>query len=176
MRRKVVSAPFDTDDLDRVLTTEARELMLDLVLRWASLDGAVSQLYASLLDRDDETHADEISDMKMSVKLRTIELTLRKGAPALSRTIAKLKKQAERYGKLRDTIAHCHCAGMRKSAPGIIVFLRYRRHASGGLIVDAIPIEHIDEAKRFAEHLRGVVSTLDEAVRASLTEAQAAGG
>lgn len=139
--------------------------MLDLLLRWASLEGAVSQFSAATFDQDDEEHADEITNRKMSMKLREIDLALRPHLPELAAVIGKLKKEAERYGKLRDTIAHCHCAGMLKSKPRYLVFLRYRRHTLGGLSVDHVPLEMFDEAKRFAEHVRSVVERLNDAIR-----------
>ena len=163
--KKTIAGRFQVDDLQPILTADARDAMLDLVLRWASLDGAVSQLFAAAFGKIDEEHADEVTNEKMSVKLRKIELALRPMLPGLAATISKLKKQAERYGQLRDTIAHCHCAGMLKSKPDYIIFLRYRRHKTGGLIVDAIPIEKVNSATQFAEHLRKTVQKLDSVIR-----------
>lgn len=163
--QKVIGRHFDVEDLQKELTPSAREAMLDLVLRWATLDGAVSQFYAALFGLVDEETADEITSERMSVKLRRAEVAMRPVAPELAATLAKLKKQAEKYGKVRDTIAHCHCAGMLKSKPDYLVFLRYRRHVHGGLTVDAVPIEQFVEATRFAEHLRKVVERVDTALR-----------
>jgi len=165
--RKTLGGQFDVDDLERVLTPAARDAMLDLILRWASLDGAVSQLYAAVFNLDDEERADEISSEKMSVKLRKVELTLRPALPAIATAIGKLKKQADKFGKVRDTIAHFHCSGMLRSKPDYLVFLRYRKHAGGGLIVDAVPVEQITDATRFAEHLRSVVEKMDRIIRES---------
>lgn len=163
--RKVVGQQFDLNDLEKELTLSAREAMLDLVLRWASLDGAVSQFYAAVFGLVDEESADEITSEKMSSKLRKAELAIRPVVPELAGKLAKLKKQAEKYGKVRDTIAHCHCAGMLRSKPNYLVFLRYRRHVHGGLIVDAVPVEQFVEATRFAEHLRKIVEAVDTALR-----------
>ena len=164
--RIIVGKQFDPDDLDRALTLAAREAMLGLILRWASLEGSVSQLFAAAFNLTDERYADRITDDKMSVKLRELQKEFRSSAPELAATLGKLKKQADKYAKVRDTIAHCHCAGMSKSEPDRLIFLRYRSHPHGkGLIVDAMPLETFQEATRFAEHLRGVVDRLADALR-----------
>lgn len=162
---KIGKGAFRPDDLDRTLTAEIRELFLDVVMRWASVDGAVSQLFASIHGLEDIPSADAIGGRPTDWKLRQIQITTRPHAPDLAKVIGKLKKQFERYSDVRNTIAHCHCAGRLKSDPERAVFLRYASAGTGGLIVDAIHIEQFQEAIRFGEHLRRTVERLDTDIR-----------
>lgn len=163
--RVIIGRRFDESDLDRSVSQEARDAMLDLILRWASLDGAVSQLYAGVFQKADEDHADEIASIPLTQKLREIQVALRPHIPKLAATLNKLKKQCERYRQARDTVAHCHLAGTLRSRPDCLVFLRYRQHKAGGLMVDAMPLGVIAESTRFAVHLRDVVHRIDAAAR-----------
>lgn len=67
---KIVKGAFRPDDLDRALTPEIRELLLDVVMRWASVDGAVSQLFASIHGLADIPNADVIGGHPTDWKLR----------------------------------------------------------------------------------------------------------
>lgn len=165
--QKIVKGAFRPDDLDRTLTPEIRELFLDVVLRWASVDGAVSQLFASIHGLEDISNADAIGGHPTDWKLRQIQMAARPHAPDLAKVIGKLKKQFERYSDVRNTIAHCHCAGRMKSDPERVVFLRYASAGTGGLIVDAIHMGQFQEAIRFGEHLRRTVEQLDTEIRSA---------
>lgn len=158
------SGTFDWSDV-QPLSAELERAMLDVVLVWASIDGAVSQLYVAARGLEDVEHADDASDQPSHWKLRQVQLIARPHAPAFAARFGKLKKQYEAHSKVRDTIAHCHCAGRMITEPERAVFLRYRCH-DDGLMVDAISLTQLKEARRFGTHLKGLALNLVDRLRA----------
>ena len=159
--------PFDPADLDPVLSDEMRLVFIDVIMRWASVDGTVSRLFASFHGLDDITHADEISAHPTTLKLREIKTTAARSNARLATDIGKLKKKYERFSPVRNPIAHCHCAGVMRSDPDRAVFLQYASQGSGGLLVNAIHIDEFRETIRFGQHLRDEVERIDRIMRAA---------
>ena len=158
---------FDATDVLSGLSPEHEKAILQVVFRWATLDGAVSRLYVALHGLNDLESADEVSDQPTSVKLRALQLRMRPEAPTLATAFGRLKRQYEKYTPVRNTIAHCHCVGHLASDPDRAVFMRYRR-IGDGLIVDAIHLDQFKEAVRFGAHLTKIVQRIDDGIRAEI--------
>lgn len=164
---KKMMGQFDPADLDPELSDAMRLVFIDVIMRWASVDGAVSRLFASFHGLDDITHADEISAHPTTAKLLEIKRTAARSNARLAADIGKLKKNYERFAPVRNQIAHCHCAGVMRSDPDRAVFLQYASRGSGGLLVNAIHIDEFRETIRFGQHLRDEVERIDQIMRAS---------
>lgn len=156
---------FDQADLKSEITTEMRSVFIDVIMRWASVDGAVSRLFASFHGLDDVAHADDIGAHPTSAKLLQIKRTAARSNAQLAADIGRLKKLYERYASVRNQIAHCHCAGVMRSDPARAVFLQYASKGSGGLLVNAIHIDEFRETARFAQYLRDEVERIDDVMR-----------
>ena len=159
--------PFEPTDLDPVLSDEMRLVFIDVIMRWASVDGAVSRLFASFHGLDDITHADDISAHPTSAKLLAIKRQAALSNKPLAAGIGKLKKQYEHFAGVRNQIAHCHCAGVMRSDPARAVFLQYASQGSGGLLVNAIHLDDFRETIRFGQYLRDEVERIDGIMRAA---------
>lgn len=166
MTKKSMSR-LDPADLIPEITSEMRSVFIDVIMRWASVDGAVSRLFASFHGLDDITHADDISTHPTSAKLLAIKQQAALSNKPLAAGIGKLKKQYERFAPVRNQIAHSHCAGVMRLDPDRAVFLQYASQGSGGLLVNAIHIDQFRETIRFGQHLRDEVERIDGIMRAA---------
>ena len=164
---KKMMGPCDLADLDPLVSDEMRLVFIDVIMRWASVDGAVSQLFASFHGLDDVTHADDISAHPTSAKLLAIKRQAALSNKPLAAGIGKLKKQYERFAPVRNQIAHSHCAGVMRLDPNRAVFLQYASQGTGGLLVNAIHINEFRETIRFGGHLRDEVERIDRIMRAA---------
>lgn len=162
---KTLMGQFDPADLNPEITAEMRSVFIDVIMRWASVDGAVSRLFASFHGLDDITHADDISSYPTTAKLLAIKRQAARSNKPLAAGISKLKKKYERFAPVRNQIAHSHCAGVLRSDPNRAVFLQYASQGSGGLLVNAIHVDEFRETIRFGQHLRDEVERIDRIMR-----------
>jgi hypothetical protein len=164
---KKMMGQFDQADLNAEISNEMRSVFIDVIMRWASVDGAVSRLFASFHGLDDIAHADEIGAHPTSAKLLQIKKTAARSNPPLAKDIGRLKKGYEKFSGARNQIAHCHCAGVMWSDPDRAVFLQYASQGSGGLLVNAIHIDEFRETIRFGRYLQDEVERIDQIMRAA---------
>ena len=156
---------FNKGLVDPFLPLDVRELLLNVVLRWASVDGAVSRLFASSHALDDVAHADAISALPTSTKIRQIYCIIKPLNKPVGAAINKLKRLYEKRSVTRNLIAHAHCAGRMVSDPDRVVFLEYASRGTGGLIAAHVPLSQLREAIRFGEIMRGEVERIDRIIR-----------
>ncbi|WP_424942376.1 hypothetical protein [Aliiroseovarius crassostreae] len=130
------------------LKSEHRDAMLDLVLTWATIDGALSMLLANVRSKSWVDAADEIRKLRGSNKLAQVIRALKdleNGAEA-ARKLCKIKRRYEKHSKLRDHIAHSRCIGASEVDPNCIVFLTFERVGENRLAMYQVPVEEMREA------------------------------
>ena len=130
-----------------------REAMLDLVLAWGTLDGALAMLLAHLMRVPYHEAADNIGKQSGSGKLAEM-IRLIKQLDSAEKAIKFLKKHKrlyERHSKPRNKIAHGHCAGYLLADDNYVVFAIFERTGQEGLAVDAVPVEEMERATKWGE-------------------------
>lgn len=143
---------FDTLDLDRTgLSKAARDAMLELILAWAHLDGAISIWVSVKFDlAADKTaillgRADAPSKLLKLKRLYTLE-----GDALTATMIGALRREYEREVKPRNTVAHASCRGSLKSDPQLIVFASFEVVSLGQLAIDAVSIDLMQRSTAWA--------------------------
>lgn len=142
-----------------------RDAMLDLVLTWGSLDGALGMLLSRVLGLPLVQGADMIGRLRGSAKLAQVQEILR-NAPdgeSAARKIKKHKKDYERHSFARNRIAHSHCAGFWTRDPEFIVFAAFERFGADALALDAVPIEVMQRATRWGRAMTAFATKLADA-------------
>lgn len=146
---------FDMADLDRDgLSQAAKDAMLDLILAWAHVDGALSlwvgfkfgvraDKAAILLGRSDA----------QSKLLKLQRLYALEGADQVVAQIRAIRKSYEKQVAPRNIVAHASCRGCLRSEPDRIVFAAYEAVKLGELAIDAVPIEVMERSTRWAHLL-----------------------
>lgn len=158
---------FDIDDLDcEGLTAEAKAAMLNLVLAWAHVDGALSLWVGVKFElRADKTaillgRSDAQSKLAKLQRLYSLE-----GATQFVATIKAIKKSYEKHVRPRNTVAHASCRGCLKSEPDRIIFASYEAVKLDQLAIDAIPIEVMERSTAWAnllsERVEKIINILD---------------
>ena len=137
-----------------------RDAMLDLILVWGSLDGAIKTLLSDLKGYNLQEGADRFEKMSASKAIGEIRDVYRNkyGHMQEGQSIAsnwrKIKKKYERHSKARNTIAHSHCVGFLKDHPNYIIFLPFKRHADDLMACDCVPMEQMHVAQTWGEKLK----------------------
>ena len=140
-----------------------RDAMLDLVLVWGALDGALGMLLSSVRGVPLDEGAEEFSTLRSSAKLHQVCVALRespKGEEA-ARMLRKHKKQLERRSQPRNRIAHSNCRGVWAVDPEYVVFLPFERFADGELTCEAIPIEEMERSTRWGRAMTDVALKIE---------------
>jgi hypothetical protein len=123
LRHRALMQEFDLSDLQPELSPRARETMLDLILAWAHLDGALSMWVAVkfhvpfdklslLLPKQDG--ASKLLKLKRLYKLE--------GNGGMASKAQGFKDDYEREVYPRNIVAHSKCLGSLVSDPSKIVF------------------------------------------------------
>ena len=108
-----IAPDFDPNDITD-LEERHRDAMLDLVLAWGSLDGALGILLSCVQGLPLDQGAELVGRRPNPRKLEEVCKILRDapgGAEAAS-TIEKHKKCYELYARPRNRIAHSRCKGI----------------------------------------------------------------
>jgi hypothetical protein len=110
------------DQLDHIaeniapLEERHRAAMLDLILMWGTLDGALGMLLSTMEDLPYSHGADMYGDLPSSTKFARMRKVLKRSSePAAAKASKKLKsykKTYERCSDIRNFIAHSHCPGI----------------------------------------------------------------
>ncbi|MER8393475.1 hypothetical protein NKH10_16390 [Mesorhizobium sp. M1340] len=145
------------------LTARHREVMLDVILVWAKLDGAMGLMVAKILNMHPVDGADFVQQLSTPKRFNEIYRKLRSqpGGEAAARSMKKHKRQYELRSKVRNRIAHSNCAGHLNSRPNWIVFLRYEREGDG-LAVEVTSIEEMQDAIRWGRAMTDLALKVSE--------------
>ena len=127
--------------------------MLDLVLAWASLDGALGMLYSQVADIPMHEGADLIAREKNTAVMARI-LRETKGTSkfeSMKKLIRPNKRKYEKFSTSRNLIAHAKCVGFSKHDNDFVVFATFEKVGNDQLAVDAIPVQEMRRATEWAE-------------------------
>lgn len=144
------------------LGQEHRDVMLDLILAWASLDGALGLLLAKVTDLTPSDCAFLVEKDGTGTKFNEIAKALRqepRGGPAASK-IRRYKKRYEKHSVLRNHVAHSRCVGCLAADPAYLIFLKFERFDEGSLRVDLVPLEDLRHATVWGNALHELVMRL----------------
>lgn len=136
---------IEVAELDR----RHRDAMLDLVLTWASIDGALSMLLADVRGVSWVDAAADVRKLRGSKKLAEVVAALADqgdGAEA-AKKLRAMKRRYERFSRLRDHIAHSRCIGVNKKRPDNVVFLTFERVGKDQLAMYEVPIDEMHRAQ-----------------------------
>ena len=150
---------IDPDDIDENLEQRHRDAMLDVVLAWGSLDGALGMLLSGVRGLSLYEGAAEVGAMPASAILAEVHKAIRTAMTRadasehetflrVASTIRRYKKKHEALSVVRNRIAHAHCKGVWKVDRNFIVFMIFQQQGDG-LAVQCIPIENMEYAAKF---------------------------
>ncbi len=143
---------FDLDDLNRdFLSADAKESMLEHILAWAYLDGALALWVGAKFDIPADKCAILLGRTDGKGKLRKLQkLYELQGHKDVAAEFRKSGKIYESQVASRNTLAHAGCWGSLRSNPDRIVFAAYEVHALGQLAVEVIPLSIMRESAEWA--------------------------
>ena len=129
MTEPAAEPAIDPADIAPELEQRHRDAMLDLVLAWGSLDGALSMLLSRVLDVPFDQGAELIDKMPSSAKLTEVRKVLRSapGGANAARIMKRHKKNYAHHAFPRNRIAHSHCVGVWTRNRHYIVFATFEK-------------------------------------------------
>lgn len=141
-----------TGDLERSLPSEAREVLLDVILAWANLDLATAFFVASVSGLNPDAGADRFGRKEIAEKLkRAVKALDERGEADVAARVREIADAYPDKSLLRRRIAHSKCAGVRKSLPSRFVFLPYEREGPAGhLAIEIIDMSQFIDAANWA--------------------------
>ena len=153
------------DNITPDLEQRHRDAMLDLVLAWGSLDGALGMLLSRVRGLPMDQGAELIGRRPNSAKLAEVCRVLRNspGGADAARIMKKHTKNYELHSRPRNHIAHSHCAGVWTQDRDYIVFAVFEKVADNKLAVDAIPIQEMQRATRWGRAMTAMALKLVDA-------------
>lgn len=158
---KLELEPFDPVDIS-TLETRHKEVMLDLILTWAKLDGDLGILLSYIKGFPLPKGVDEFGSLPTWMKFKRI-IEVGNEDPA-GRLIAKFfrrhKKQYEKHSLPRDRIAHANCVGIWTKQPDYIVFLPFQLTSDGDMAIDRVPIAQMQRAIRWGTWMHDVTDRI----------------
>ena len=153
---------IDPNDIAPDLEQRHRDAMLDLVLAWGSLDGALGVLLSDVLGVPLDQGAELIGGRPSSGKLAEVVKFLRNapGGAEPARIMKKYKKQYERHAGTRNFIAHSDCKGVWTLDRNYIVFMKFEKVETNELAIYAISIEEMQRATRWGRRMKATAMKL----------------
>jgi hypothetical protein len=167
MDERTLNRELEAENYTPALKPFHREAMLDLVLAWGTLDGALAMLLAQLMQVPYHEAADTIGKQSGSGKLHEMIRLIKQldSAEKATKFLKQHKKLYERHSKPRNKIAHGHCAGYLLADDSFVVFALFERTGEQGLTVDAVPVEEMERATKwgaaFATFILNMLNRLD---------------
>ncbi|MCZ7675927.1 MAG: hypothetical protein M5U35_08725 [Roseovarius sp.] len=164
MDEMTLNSELKAGNFKRSLNPKHREAMLDLVLAWGTLDGALAMLLARVMGLPYHKAADTIGKQSGSGKLaEMIRLIKRRDSTEeATKLLKKHKKLYERYSKPRNKIAHGHCVGYLSADDSFVVFAIFERTGEENLAVDAVSVEEMKSATKWGEGFKTfIIEMLD---------------
>jgi len=160
----MIAPPFPIDDI-APLTNRAREVMLDLVLAWGELDGAISMLVAASFGLDTTRGSILLGRAAPPDKLlRLKRLYQAHGNAEMVKRVTDLRAAYEHHSAGRNLVAHSKCVGVRASNPEHVVFATFEVTTKGELAIDEAPLSAMEHAIRWAKsHTKLCLKIADDA-------------
>lgn len=146
-----------------------RDAMLDLVLAWGSLDGALTMLVSAFTGEDLHNTASRLLKVKGTTKLLEIARILEENEQdsQMAKNFKRLKKRYDKHSKPRNRIAHGHCAGYLLGDEQYLVFAVAEPEGVDQMVAEAIPVEEIIAATEYGQTLTAFASRTAEKLWAS---------
>ena len=163
-----IAPAIDPDDIMPELEQRHCDAMLDLVLAWGSLDGALGVLLSCVQGLPLDQGAELIGKLPSLAKLAKVCKVLRKapGGADAARILKKHNKNYELHSRPRNRIAHSHCVGVWTRDRDFIVFAAFEKVADNELALYAIPIEEMQRATRWGRTMRHMALKLADVISA----------
>ncbi len=157
-----IAPAIDPNDITPDLEQRHRDAMLDLVLAWGELDGALGILLSGVRELPLVQGAELVGRRPNSAKLEEICKVLRNapGGADAARIVEKHKKHYELHARPRNRIAHSHCRGVWTQDRNFIVFMTFEKVADNELAVDLIPIQEMQRATRWGRAMTAAVKKI----------------
>lgn len=163
------NAAINPADIDPNLEQRHRDVMIELILTWASLDNALSILLSHALEISLVEGADLIGKCSGSTKFHNLHKILRKYPKGFdaAKVIKKHKKSYENHSFARNRIAHAHCVGIWTRDRDFVVFAPFEKYKPepDALALDGIPLQEMRRATRWGNAMRHLVLKLAEPAR-----------
>lgn len=161
MSRKLLDE-IETGEYGSPIKQFHRDAMLDLVLAWGSLDGALTMLVSAFTGEDLHTAAGRLFKLKGTAKILEIARILEEQDEftEIATRFRRLKKRYEKHSRPRNRIAHSHCAGYLLSDEQYLVFAVAEPEGVDRMVVEAIPVEEIAAATEFGQTLTAFASQI----------------
>lgn len=155
---KEIVAELKAASFELPLKPYQRDVMLDLILAWGTLDGALSQLVAAFSAEPLCVTVERIGKSNGSAKIREIVDLLKSDerTKEKSKTFKRIKRKYEKYSVARNRIAHGHCAGYLSCDEQYLVFAVAEREGEDELAVEAIPLAQMIAATNFGNELAAI--------------------
>ena len=149
-------------DILAELEQRHRDAMLNLVLAWGELDGALGMLLSVASGVPMADGAEKFGRIPGSEKLQRLFKAVREHPEGknAARQIRKHKKAYELHSFPRNRIAHSKCLGIKRVDRDFIVFAAFEKYGVDELIIDAIPIQMMERATRWGKAMTGLALKL----------------
>lgn len=152
----------EAHEVDVALEPRHRDAMLEFILAWASLDGALGMMLSTSLGvnfaRGARLLLKEPASARFAAMRRLMQAT--PNGEEAARKIKKYKRKYERYSKLRNIIAHSHCGGVWTRDRDYIVFATFEAVSDDELGIDAIPIDEMVRATVWGREMAKVALSI----------------
>ena len=144
---------IDPNDITPHLEQRHRDAMLDLVLAWGTLHGALGMLLSRVLGMPMVEGAEIIGRLRGSHKLEKVRKALRSapGGADAALFVKRHKKNYERHSVPRNCIAHSKCVGVWTVNQDFIVFAAFKKVGDDDLALYAIPIQEMKRATKWGQ-------------------------
>ncbi|WP_339861409.1 hypothetical protein [Thalassospira alkalitolerans] len=160
------------DDIVEELQQHHRDALLDLVLVWGALDGALGILLADVVGLPLAIAAEKIGAIPSWKKFDEL-IKLIKTYPDSETVVKKLKrikKTYEKYSGVRNQIAHSKCLGYYKHDPQYVLFAKFEKTANDQLAMDCIPLQQFAIATRWGQEMHGFAMQISSLLYENNTE------
>jgi hypothetical protein len=160
---------IEPDDVELELEQQHRETMLDLILAWASLDGALGMMLARAIGIPMADGAELLAKVPASARFAEMRRLMLNppGSPQAATILKKHKKTYEKYSRVRNLIAHSHCAGIWKKDREFVVFATFEKVGDDNLAIDAVPLQEMKRATVWGYAMRDVALKIADVPYAS---------
>jgi len=154
------------EDVEHELEQRHRDAMLEVILSWASLEGALGMMLARIVGITPVQAAELVE--KMPAAARFVEMRrimLESTAPHALEAAQKLKKHKKSYEALapvRNMIAHSHCVGYWRPHPDFVVFMTFKKVGPDALAVDGLNVHAMNHATRWARAMRQLAQEISD--------------
>ncbi|WP_379538948.1 hypothetical protein [Novosphingobium tardum] len=135
--------------------------MLDLILAWAHLDGALSMLVAIKFGLEPTKAALLLGRANGSDKLKHLQTVFKfEGDEKSAAQMKSLRKAYDNNVAPRNLVAHASCRGYLSSDPQMIVFAKFEAVDHDQMAIYLQPIGVMQQSTTWANKCAGVIETL----------------